>query len=272
MSTQPSDYAKILAMTQTTIPSTAQPSNDDDDDDPISLTQLVPAFGIHPWWLHELPETEWELTVNSHNRNSDNNRRRPKWAWDLYQALVDCPEAAVGETGLDAFHFHDPVTKEPTTPLRIQIDAFRIHLELAHELDRPVSIHCVRSFGPLMEILSQLKRTKRIPRRMYLHAFGGKEGTVDQIVALCDQVYFGFAPVVNFRSPKTAQVIRKVGLQRLVLETDHEDGKYVPESMRESLTYISSALDVSQQTLIDQTTENARELYSFEKSTISPVP
>jgi Tat protein secretion system quality control protein TatD with DNase activity len=76
-------------------------------------------------------------------------------------------------------------------------------------------------------------------------------------------VYFGFAPVVNFRSPKTADVIRKVGLERLVLETDHEDAGRVLESMEQGIDLISEALNESRETVIDRTTQNAFDLYGL---------
>lgn len=34
-----------------------------------------------------------------------------------------------------------------------QVEVFRRQLELAKELERPVSVHCVRAFGDLLEIL-----------------------------------------------------------------------------------------------------------------------
>lgn len=57
-----------------------------------------------------------------------------------------------------------------------------------------------------MQALSNLKKKKTshlnpLPPRMYFHAFGGRVGTVDQLLALCGRekgkVYFGFAPVIS---------------------------------------------------------------------------
>ena len=78
------------------------------------------------------------------------------------------------------------------------------------------------------------------------------------------QIYFGFAPVINFRSPKTANVVRKVGLHRLVLETDHEDASRVSKSMIQGIEFLSQTLEVSPEELITQTTKNSYKLYGIE--------
>lgn len=67
----------------------------------------------------------------------------------------------------------------------------------------------------------------------------------------------------DFRSPKTAQVMKKVGLERLVLESDHEDAALVQESMRQGIAYIADTFAVDERTVIEKTTENARVLYGL---------
>lgn len=39
------------------------------------------------------------------------------------------------------------------TSAALQIEVFKAQVELARELERPVSIHCVRAFGELQDIL-----------------------------------------------------------------------------------------------------------------------
>lgn len=238
-STCPQDYAKVVGLTSL---------------GPTNAMTVVPCLGVHPWWLHTLSREDWFI---------DGGEAEPRWVHDLRSALKEAPEsAAVGETGLDGFHF-DPITEALTCPMETQVEAFRWHLELASSLNKPVSIHCVQAFGPLIETLSKLKKQKKLPRKIYFHAFGGKVGTIDQLTALCDNIYFGFAAVVNFRSPKTADVIRKVGIERLVLETDHEDAALVHDSMALSISFIAQALNLDEQEVIAQTTRNAQELYGI---------
>ena len=78
--------------------------------------------------------------------------------------------------------------------------------------------------------------------------------------AAVDTLVFFFK---DFRSPKTAQVMQKVGLERMVLETDHEDAAFVQPSMREGIAYIAQALGVDEATVIETTTKNALDLYGL---------
>jgi hypothetical protein len=43
--------------------------------------------------------------------------------------------------------------KRLRTSVALQIEVFKAQVELARELERPVSIHCVRAFGELQDIL-----------------------------------------------------------------------------------------------------------------------
>ena len=72
------------------------------------------------------------------------------------------PDAGVGEIGLDRWiEGHD---------LDEQSEVFRAQLALAAERDRAVTIHCIRAWGALWEIL----RTHPLPARGFLiHAYGG---------------------------------------------------------------------------------------------------
>jgi TatD DNase family protein len=250
MSTQPKDFEPVARLSADIVQQ--YPS-----------VQIVPAFGVHPWFLHELTEEEWD-TCNDSTRWS---LPVPTWIDSLETMLTKHPNSIVGEIGIDGFHF-DSLTKDLVSPLDRQAEAFCFQLEIAVKLDRPVSIHIVKSFGVMLECLSKVKRkAKRLPPKLYFHAFGGKEGTVDQLTALCGRepgkVYFGFAPVINFRSPKTADLIRKVGLERLVLESDHEDAALVPDSIRECVRFLAEALGEDERVIIERTTKNAFDLYGL---------
>lgn len=243
MSTHPRDYPKVSHLT------TSLPNQ-------VPGTRIVPCYGVHPWFLHELSERDWELSSSS---------GMPNFIQSLDELIASTPNAMVGEIGLDKLRY-DPVTLDLPTCMETQVLALEAQLEIACRRRRPVSIHCVQAFGQLMNVLSRVKKKKvGLPPKVYFHAFGGKVGTVDQLLALCgrDSTYFGFAPVINFRSPKTFDVIRHVGLDRLVLETDHEDASQVPESIESGIRLLAEALDESQETIVERTTANAFELYNL---------
>ena len=319
-STHPRDYLTIWNLCHT-IP----------NEYPHSI--IIPCFGVHPWWLHELTNDDWKLVVSNFHGNVV-----PQWIQDLEQMLVFqqsqqqhsgddidnnnnnngegggvppshhhkqqlqrpppnqqfiassspsssssssswIPQPVVGEIGLDKFHF-DGQKGALTCPFDKQVEAFELQLTVATRLQRPVSIHCVHSMGPLMDTIQLVQRNEgRLPPAMYFHAFGGKAPSIDQLSAICTRgskkkqqvhpyttkIYFGFAPVINFKSPKTAEVIRKVGLERLVLETDHEDSRLVPRDMHDAIQFIAETLQVDPDTLIQQTTNNVMDLYGINR-------
>ena len=259
----------------------------------------------------------------------------PRWMYQMETYIRENPTAIVGEIGLDKFHYTTGTTvdtnddtrnysvnnaatttttttteKQLTTPIEQQILVFRCQLEMAIRYQRPVCIHCVHAFGPLLDTLATIKReysssssscsssssSKKNQQgnnlhpfpiaRLYFHAYGGKLNTILQILSVCEGVnhkkshsnrtttpttnctiltkcYFGFAPCVNFRSPKTADIIRTIGISRLLLETDHEDLSLVSSSLTEGIQYIATALKLDTTTVVEQTTKNAAEFYNL---------
>ena len=300
MSTHPRDYARVLSLSQE-LPHQCQSGSSSRSSTGV---RIIPCVGVHPWWLHELTDYDWEeIPAQSNPEEEDNteiriiNQTAPRWVHELDALLLAHPEAAVGETGLDAFHFDSaaaPAQHQLTCPMDRQMIALDWQLRIAAQRNRPISLHCVQAFGPLMDVLSSRleqcptlssRRQRRrhqttageqstpsaLPPAIYFHAFGGKIGVVDQLAGLCrrsgrTQCYFGFAPVINFRSPKTAAVVRHVGLDRLVLETDHEDSALVAESIQQGIQFYAEALGVDPMTVVERTTRNAFDLYRLDKS------
>lgn len=57
--------------------------------------------------------------------------------------------------------------------------------------------------------------------------------------------------------------MQKVGLERLVLETDHEDATFAQESIQQCISYIAETFGVDERTVIETTTRNAHALYGL---------
>ena len=207
----------------------------------------VPCFGVHPWFLHEVDVSETE------------------WLQDLEDVLENHPQAAVGEIGLDG-HRYNPDTGNLSSAMEDQLRVFEAQMRIAHRYERAASVHAVQCWGPLMTLLSKLKKEQQLPRKIYFHAFGATVGFSDQLVALLGKsvdLYFGFAPVINMRSPKTADVVRKIGISRIVLETDLEDASYVSRDIVQSAKFVSEALDLPLDEVVINAWNNARRLYGI---------
>ncbi len=110
---------------------------------------------------------------------------------------------AIGETGLD---FACPVSREA------QFAALRAQLTLARRTGRPVVLHCVRAFEPLMRELDACQ-----PRAVIFHGFIGSPEQARQ--ALRRGYYLSFGARA-FASPKTLRALHETPLGQLFFETD----------------------------------------------------
>jgi TatD DNase family protein len=120
---------------------------------------------------------------------------------------ADPAVVAVGETGLDYYRDH-------TTPGQ-QEAAFRAHIDLAHEHDRTLVIHCREAWGDCLRILED----HGAPERVVMHCFSGDETVVAHCAAR--GWFLSFAGNVTF---KNAEALRDAAAvtpcEFLLTETD----------------------------------------------------
>lgn len=150
---------------------------------------LFPAFGIHPW----------------HARTAG-----PGWQAGLRALLENHPQATIGECGLDQW------ISEP--PLEVQLPIFIDQLRLARDLDRPLTIHCLKAWGPLFDAFSKAPP----PSRFLMHSFGGSIEIARRLIPL--GAYFSFSG--HFLHPRKSAVLdvfRQLPPDRILLETDAPD-------------------------------------------------
>jgi len=150
---------------------------------------VVPAFGLHPWYLADGP-TDWMERLRS--------------------LLLDHPEAPLGEIGLD--HAIE-------TDRAAQAEVFRLQMELALDLDRPVSVHIRKAWGALLETLDNLPH---LPPAVIVHAYSGG---AELVPALAERnVFFSFSGSLTRPGNRrgTAAAVA-VPADRLLLESDAPD-------------------------------------------------
>lgn len=152
-------------------------------------SRIVPSFGLHPWYV---------------------SQRTDRWLTSLRDHLLQVP-SAVGEIGLDRWlEERDEAA---------QHEVFLAQLRVARDLERPVSIHCVKAWGWLAEIIES---QPLLPCRFLLHAYGGSAELLKTFERKGG--FFSFAGSV-LRTGRTRQqeALRQVPLNRLLLETDAPD-------------------------------------------------
>lgn len=150
---------------------------------------IMPAFGIHPWKAHTA---------------ADGWRERLAFLFEKHS------HASIGECGLDQW--------VSSPPLEIQRSVFMAQLELARELGRAVTIHCLKAWGPLFEVFAESPPSNRF----LMHSFGGSIETARRLLPL--GAFFSFSGhFLHSRKEAVVEVFRQLPRERILLETDAPD-------------------------------------------------
>lgn len=127
--------------------------------------------------------------------------------WHASAASIDVKTmrsaTLIGEIGLD---FACDVDRQ------VQERVFREQLSIAQRWQKPVVLHCVRAFEPMMKILGEYRLAAVI-----FHGFIGSRQQAERAVARGYYLSFGEAA---FRSPRTVEAMKSVPLDHLFAETD----------------------------------------------------
>ena len=167
------------------------------------------------------------------------------------------PVVAIGEIGLD-YHEGREFEKE-------QKEALDWQLDYAMEHNLPVNIHMRDAMGDLLEVF---RRHKGL--RGNMHAYSGSYESFLELSRLGDW-YIGVGGVVTFKNASLAEVVRKVPLERIVLETDAPYLTPVPyRGRRNESSYIpiiaarvAELKGISVEEVAETTTDNAKTLFGI---------
>jgi TatD DNase family protein len=150
---------------------------------------LLPAFGLHPWFVEH---------------------RSEHWRESLVQQL-DQGTVCVGEIGLDRW------MRNPDAAA--QEEVFLWQWEEAVKRGLAITVHCIKDWSRLLELL---RRAPRAPRGFLLHSYGGSAEYVQPFLAL--GAYFSLSGYfAHPRKRRQQEVFRTIPIDRLLLETDAPD-------------------------------------------------
>ncbi len=188
--------------------------------------QVVPALGLHPWYL-----------ADAHSG----------WEERLAKLLQDNPHAIIGECGLDKLKNTLPILQKKT---------FAAHINLASQLQRPLLVHSVKSQDWLEDFWSSLSKVKFV-----LHSFGGSVEFMQRIVSFGG--YISFAPSIRKRQ-NFKTLAQFVPLVHLLVESDGPfQGE--PFDIPELLKEISSIKGISEEELSQQILQNTMEFINVRR-------
>jgi len=185
---------------------------------------VIPAIGIHPQFILNAPES---------------------WKTLFLKFLDENDRCVIGEVGLDRRDKH--------LSFEQQLDAFSWQLRQACSRNLPISIHCLKAIGPMVDTL----RTQSLPDRgLHLHAYNGPVELISELSEM--RTYFSFsAQQLDYESPKIISRIRAVPLNYLLIETDDcYTGN--PDILYYCYKKVASILGLSIEYLAERIEENFR--------------
>jgi TatD DNase family protein len=202
----------------------------------------IPMMGLHPGYVKE----DWEKQLQK-----------------IEQTLFSQPElyCAVGEIGMDLYW--------DKTFVEAQKLAFRQQIDWAKKLNLPIAIHAREAFQEIFEILDEVNDEGL---KGVFHCFTGNQTDAKKIIGY-GGFKLGIGGVVTYKNSHLPEVLKNVGLQHLVLETDAPYLPPVPyRGKRNEPAYVSlvaeKLADIFQISLRDVaniTTDNAVELFQLDK-------
>lgn len=162
-----------------------------------SLAYLETAVNAYPQYLFPLVGLH-PSDVNEHYRDD----LAVMLPWLEKENVI-----GVGEIGLDFYHDRDFVTE--------QLDAFETQLGWAVEHQFPLSLHIRNAYDEAMPILQNFDKYHL---KGILHCFSGGIREAEKGIEMGYKL--GIGGVVTFKNNKLQDLVKEVGLQHIVLETD----------------------------------------------------
>lgn len=196
------------------------------------------------------------VSLGFHPEDADNITDKDLQCLD--EVLVSSSRiVAIGEIGLDYYWRKDNKEK--------QRDLFQKQLDLAVKHQMPVVIHCRDAIQELYDILSQYKgKVKGV-----IHCFSGSYEMARAFIEL--GFVLGIGGVLTFKNSKLYQVVEKISLSSIVLETDSpyltpephrgemNESKYIP-LVAEKIAQIKG---ISLSEVEKITTDNAKRVFDL---------
>lgn len=196
---------------------------------------IIPAFGVHPFYVHSLSKN-WFETLNN--------------LFTLY------PDAAVGEIGLDKLVKDSGYQRQP--------DVFRRQMEYAVSHNRPVSLHCRNAWCDVADILS----VTGVPEcGGVVHSWSGSAEMVHVMIKHNLSISFS-GSITNDNNRKGRRSLLEVPPEKLLVESDAPD---IPPSQRnfpnepsylvDTIKKIAELRIVSEKEIAEQTFNNASRIF-----------
>ena len=237
---------------------------------------LYTSVGLHP--VHTEKSFHDEQELGGGEAAEAFTSRGEEFDYDYYKKLaLDPKTVAIGECGLDYYHLSEESKKR-------QKEIFIKQIELAHDVNKPLMIHCREAFGDLIEILTT-NHSLLNPVPGVVHFYSG---TVEDTKKLLDLGFsFTFGGVITF-PPKADQpragggvvtftrdydeIIKMIPLNRILSETDapyvapapYRGKRNEPSYVVETVKKLGEIKGIPVEEMAGRIFENARKTFMIE--------
>lgn len=176
----------------------------------------------------------------------------------IYHELLSDTYYGIGEIGMDLYW------DKSTYPL--QYSAFKNQAQWAIQLNLPVSVHSRNATGELIELI---QRENLSGLRGIFHCFSGTEKEARTLIDM--GFYLGIGGVITFKNSGLAAVLKPLGPEKLVLETDAPYLAPVPHRGKRNETSflpliaqsLAAVFEVSPEEIAEITTNNSKEIFGI---------
>lgn len=175
---------------------------------------------------------------------------------DLLEKNLDNNKViGVGEIGLDYYYTRD--TKEK------QIDVLNRQLKFAEVHNLPVVIHSREATGDMLNVLKQYNL------KGIIHCFNGSVEVAKEYIKMGYKL--GINGVVTFKNCKLIDVIKEIGVDNLVYETDSpylapvpfRGQKNDPSYTNYVVDFVANDLGVAREELVEISNKNIKDIFDI---------
>ena len=201
-------------------------------------TLFIPTIGLHPTEVKE----DFKEVLD-----------------EMSSYFEKYPFKALGETGIDLYW--------DKTFLDKQIESFQWHIDMSVEKELPLIIHVRDSFEQVKEVLNS---NKNMPVKGIIHSFTGNAKDAEDIMS-CGDFIFGINGIVTFKNSNLGDVVKEIGLERIVLETDapylspvpYRGKRNEPSYMLSTKNKIAEIFNISTSEVDEATNINAKRIFKL---------
>ncbi len=209
--------------------------------------ELYATVGIHPHHADKL-ETSWE---------------------DEFEKLASHPKVvAVGETGIDYFHYES----NGVTEQNLQKELFTKQINIAHKLNLPLMIHNRQAGKDILEVLTENKSLLKNPPGLF-HCFSGDIEFLKKVLDF--GFYVGFDGNITYpgiakgETISLSDLVKYAPIDRIITETDspfltpipHRGSRNEPSYVILVAEFIAKIKGLAREEVIEKTTSNAHTVF-----------